>query len=336
MNKWQRILIIALGVQLALGVFVFWPRPVASSSGQALLGGFKASDVTGMTITDDKGVSTKLVKQGDSWVAPDAGNYPADATKITPVLDKLAAIKAGKAVATTAASQPQLQVADSKFVRKIDLLKADNTTQTLFLGSSAGGQSVHVRLNGQNEVYITSGLATWEVNADLLSWINPVYLTLNTNDLTGLTVKNKNGEFVMTKDAQGQWQLAGLGAGETLDQSKAASLATSATSVRMTQPVGKTADAAWGLGQPSAVVTMQVKNGTGDAAQTKTVTLMVGSQDTTDQSYVVKSSESEYYVRVADYSVQEFVSRDKAGFLVATPTPAASPALPAAGGTPTP
>ena len=31
MNKLQRILIVILGLQLALGVFVFWPRPVAST-----------------------------------------------------------------------------------------------------------------------------------------------------------------------------------------------------------------------------------------------------------------------------------------------------------------
>jgi hypothetical protein len=337
MNKLQRFLIIALGLQLALGVFVFWPRPVASSTGQPLMAGFKASDVTGMTITDDKGVTTKLVKQGDSWVAPDAGNYPADGTKITPVLDKLTAIKTGKPVATTVASQAQLQVAEGKFARKIELTKADNTTQTVFLGSPAG-QSVHVRLGGKNDVFIAGGLSTYEVSADLLSWIDPVYLSLNANDLTALTLTNKNGSFALTKDAQGQWQLAGVSGAETLDQGKATSLATSATSLRMTKPLGKTEDPAWGLKQPSAVLTMQVKtSNAGTPGPTKTVTLTVGSQDPTDKSYVVKSSESEYYVRVAEYSVQDFVSRDKAGFLTATPTPAAAaPAGPAIGGTPTP
>ncbi len=342
MNKWQRILIALLGLQLALGVFVFWPRPAASGASQPLLPGYKTGDVTGVTITDDKGATVKLLKQGDKWVAPDAGDYPVDAAKITPVLDKLTGIKAGKPVATTAASLPQLQVADTKFQRRVDLTKADNSMQSVFLGSAAGGQSVHVRLGGRTEVYIASGLGTWEVNADLLSWVNSAYLTVNTADITSLSLTNKNGSFNLTKDAQGQWQLAGLGAADKLDQSKATSLLTAASTINLTKPLGKTEDPAWGMKNPAAVLTLQVKSGasgsgttTAAPAQAKTITLTVGAQDAGDKSYVVKSSESEYYVRVAEFSVQDFVSRDKAGFLAAPPTPAAAPAGPAAA-TPTP
>ena len=322
MNKLQRILIVVLGLQLALGVFVFWPRPAASGASQALLGDLKAGDITGLAITDDTGVSTKLVKSGDSWNAPDAGAYPADAAKITPVLDKLVGIKAGKPIAQTPASQVQLQVADSKFVRKVELTKADGTAQTVYLGTSGGSQAVHVRLGGKNEVYLASGLATWEISGDLLSWINPVYLSVNAADITSFTLKNQQGEFVLTKDAQGAWQLAGLESGEMLDSNKATSLVNSVTSLRMTKPLGKTEDAAWGLAQPSATVTLQVKSGD----QAKTITLAAGAKDATDNSYVVKSSESEYYVRVAEFSVKELVSRDRAGFLPATPTPAPAPA----------
>lgn len=318
MNKLQRILIVILGLQLALGVFVFWPRPVASGAGQALLGELKVEDITGLTITDDQGVSTRLVKSGDGWNAPDAGGYPADASKITPVLDKLIAIKSGKPIAQTPASQAQLQVADAKFLRKVEVLKAGGAAQTVYLGSSGGSQAVHVRLGGQNEVYLASGLATWEVDANLLSWIDPVYLTVTAADITGFTLKNQQGEFSLTKDGQGAWQLAGLGSGETLDANKATTLVNSVTSLRMTQPLGKTEDAAWGLGQPSATVTMQVKSGD----QAKTITLTVGAKDAADNSYVVKSSESEYYARVAEFSVKELVSRDRASFLPATPPPA--------------
>lgn len=333
MNKFQSILIGFLVAQLAIVAFVFWPRPAVNSAGAALLGGLKTSDVTGLTVSDDQGVSTKLVKQGDNWVAPDAANYPADASKITPVLDKLVGLKAGQAVATTAASQPQLQVADNKFVRKIELTRADGSTQTVYLGSPAGGgQSVHVRLGGKNETYLATGINAYDVNADLLSWVNPVYVNVNAGDLTGLTLKNKNGEFVMTKDATGQWQLAGLGSGESVEQNKAAAVASAASSIRMTKVLGKTEDPAWGLSSPTAVVTLQVKSGD----QTQPVTLTFGSQDPNDKSYVMKSSDSEYYVRVADFSVQDLVSQDKAGFLPATPTPAAAPASPALGGTPAP
>ncbi len=85
---------------------------------------------------------------------------------------------------------------------------------------------------------------------------------------------------------------------------------------------------AWGLKQPTAVVTMQVKSGD----QAKPVTLTIGAQDPADKSYPVKSSESEYYVRVPETAVQQLVAQDRAAFLLAPPTPAA----PAVAATPAP
>jgi hypothetical protein len=331
MNNWQRILIALLVTQLALGVVVFWPRPAAGSGGQPLLPGLAADQITGLAITDEQGNSTKLAKQGDAWIAPDAGAYPADTAKITPVLDKLVGLKAGRLIAQTPQSHAQLQVADAKFVRKIDITTADGSTQTIYLGSPAGGQAAHVRLAGQDNVYLATGLASWEVDSSLLNWINPIYLSFNAADLTGLTLKNANGEFAWTRDAQNNWQLTGLEAGETVDQSKVNNLVNGITSLRMTKPIGKTEDAAWGFASPAAVVTLQIRSGD----QAKTTTLTLGAQDPADKSYAAKSSESEYYVRVAEFSVQDLVEGDRAGFLPAAPAPAASPGAQPLG-TPTP
>ena len=331
MNKWQRILIGLLVAQLALGVFVFWPRPAAGSGGQPLLAGLTADQITGLAITDDQGNTTRLARQGDAWIAPDAGAYPADAAKIKPVLDKLVALKTGRLIAQTPQSHAQLQVADNKYVRKIDITKADGTTQTVYLGSTAGGQAAHVRLAGQDNVYLATGLASWEVDSSLLNWINPAYVSFNAADLTGFTLKNQIGEFVLTRGAGNNWQLAGLGAGETVDQDKVNNLVNGLTSLRMTKPLGKTEDAAWGMASPGATVTLQVRSGD----QVKTITLTIGAQDAADKSYVAKSSDSEYYVRVAEFSAQELVQATRATFLPATPTPAAT-AAPLPLGTPTP
>ncbi len=113
--------------------------------------------------------------------------------------------------------------------------------------------------------------------------------------------------------------------GETLDPAKAGSLASAASAVRMTKPLGTLEDTAWGLGKPAAVVTIVYKSGD----QSKTTTLTIGGQDAADKSYAVKSSDSGYYVRVADFAVEQLVGLDRAGLLAApgagapsaTPTP---------------
>ena len=83
------------------------------------------------------------------------------------------------------------------------------------------------------------------------------------------------------------------------------------TSLRMTRPLGKTDDPAYGLAQPAALLTLKAKSGDGQ----KVYTLAVGAKDAADSSYVVKLSDSPYYVRVAEFSVKDLVEKKRDGFL---------------------
>ncbi len=322
LSRLQQILIGVLVLQLALAAFVLWPRPAAGGGGEPLLPGIATGDITGLTITGETGAPPiRLAKQGEAWIAPDAGDFPVDATKVSPVLDKLVAIKTGRLVAQTPASHAQLQVAADAFARRVEIATAAGT-QTLYLGSSAGGSSIHVRLDGQDNVYLAGGLSTWEVSAELLSWVNPVYVAINSSDVTGFTLENRNGEFAFVKDAQGNWTLTGLAANEVTNSNNVVSQVDLFTGLRMTQPLGKTDDPAYRMTAPSAVVTLHYKSGEED----KTTTVTIGAQDPADRAYYVKSSDSPYYVKVAEYSVATLVERGRADFLQGTPTPAPTPA----------
>lgn len=329
MNKLQRILVAVLALQLALTAIVFWPRQ-AATAGKSLLD-LKAEDVTGLTIQDDQGRSISLAKSGDGWVVRSAADYPADAAKITPVIDKLLALTTGRLIGETAASHARLQVADDKFVRKVDLQTAAGT-RTLYLGSPAGSRAMHVRLAGQNQVYLGNDLASWEITADLTSWINPVYFSVSTADILGIILKNSNGEFVFEKDAAGNWVMLGLTAGEELEPNNVTSLVSLMTSVRLTKVLGKTDDPAYGMAEPAASVTIRAKSGD----QAKSYILTIGAKDPTDNTYAVKSSESPYYVAVSEFSVRDLVERTRERFLKPTPTPLPQPTEPAATPTPAP
>lgn len=318
MSKLQKILIGALVAQLALAVVVFFPRNTAGAGGQSLLG-VAANEITGITITGDQGEGMKLAKVGDAWVLPDAGAYPADAAKITPVLDKLAAIKTGRRVAQTAASHAQLQVADDKFSRKVELATPGGA-KVLLLGSSAGGQATHVRLAGQDDVYIATGISPWEIAGEVTSWITTAYVNIPPADVTGLTLRNAAGEWSFRKDGQGAWTQVS-GPGEGVDPAAVSGLVTSLASLSMSEPVGKDAgDPALGLGQPLAVAALTYRSGDAE----KTTTINIGAKDGTGASYAVKSSDSEYVVRVPEYAVKDAVERTT--FAAATPTPSAGAA----------
>jgi hypothetical protein len=338
MTKFQRILVAILIAQLALAAFVLWPRPSASGPVKPLMSDIKADDITSLTIQDDKGTALKLVRQGNpsstaaagagqaGWVLPEAGDYPVDATKLTPLLAKLAGLKADRPVAQTPASQKRLQVADDAFQRRVDISTSGGAKRTLLVGSGAGGQSSHVRVGGQNEVYLASDLPAWELNVDPAFWIDTTYVKVTPTDVVGFSLANSNGQWNFTVDDKGAWAMEGLASGEQLDANQVKALINQITSLRMTRPLGKTDDPAYGLAQPAALLTLKAKSG--DAQ--KVYTLAIGTKDAVDSSYVVKLSDSPYYVRVAEFSVRDLVEKKRDGFLQVPPTAQPSAGTPQA------
>jgi hypothetical protein len=322
-----QILAVILVAQLVLVAILYWPRPAPAGASGASLLGVKSDEVTSLTVTDNQGNHVKLAKSGAQWVLPEAGDYPADASKITPVLAQLVEMKANRLVAETPASQARLQVADDAFARRIDI-ETPSGMKTVYVGTSGGAGSSHVRLGGQNQVYLVSGVADWQIGADPLSWTNSAYFTVPQSDVVAMTLTNANGQLAFAKGADGQWTLQGLAADETVAPESIQRLLSAASSVTLVRPLGKTEDPAFGLGQPSAVVTLVARTDTED----KAYTLTVGSQDPNDQTYVVKSSESPYFVRAAGAVVGDLVSDKRESFLSVPPTavPAASPATPTA------
>jgi hypothetical protein len=325
MNRTQPILIGLLVAQLALAAALFWPRPAPAGAGGAPLLGVKAEEITSLTVRDNQEHSVKLAKSGAQWALPDAGDYPVDAAKIVPVLTALVEMKASRLVAQTPAAQKRLQVADDAFVRRIDV-ETPSGAKTVYVGTSGGVDSSHVRLGGQNQVYLASGVAEWQLGAEPASWTDPAYFTVPPGDVVTMTLGNANGQWSFSKGPDGQWNLQGLASGETLNQGSVQGLLDAASYVPLARPLGKTEDPAFGLGRPGAVVTLVAKADGGE----KTYTLAVGAQDPNDQTYVVKSSESPYYVRTAGAGLKELVEKKREGFLTApgTPAPASGPAAP--------
>jgi len=113
-----------------------------------------------------------------------------------------------------------------------------------------------------------------------------------------------------------------LAADETLNENNVTGLAGRVASLRMLGPLGKTERDDYGLKEPNAVVTVETRDGEGN---TKAYTIRVGAKSDEDNSYVVSSSESLYYVRVSEYTVKDFVERTRDGFLELPPTPTPEP-----------
>jgi len=317
MNRNQQILAAVLVFQLALSAVVLWPRAGTFES-EPLLPGLQTADAVAMTITDNEGKHITLRQVSGNWVLPEADDYPAQAERITPVLDKLVSLTTQRLVTRTEASLKQLNLAADNFSRRIDVEKADGTRYTLYIGSSPSYGSSHVRVEGHNEAYIAPNLTAWELSTGATSWVDSSYLYVPQDEVKRVTLANAQGTFTFTRDEQGNWNWLELPAGEELAQETVNTLVTRATSVILLRPLGKQKLTEYGLDNPAATVTLLKED-------EQTVTLLVGAHDEADSSYVVHASTSLYYVRVNQYNVQALVQNGPADWIKPPATPEPTP-----------
>lgn len=324
MNRRNLFLTGLLILQLLTGVVVFWPRHTAvGKEGASLFPGVEAGHIAKLTIHDNQGKSITLAQTAQGWVLPDAGDYPCQQDKVASLLAKIAGLKANRLVTQTTASHKRLKVAEGEYERLIEFVLDDGVLHRLYVGASLAYLTTHVRADSQKEVYLTSDLSATEAGVEATAWVDRNYLSVPQDQIVAITLENANGRLEFKKQGE-SWTLADLAADETLKQGTVQSLANRVAIITLLQPLGKEKKAGYGMDQPAAVVTLQTHS---DEAGDKSYTLWVGARDPADNSYIVKSSESEYYVKVGQYVVSDLVEKKRDSFLELppTPTPTSSP-----------
>lgn len=321
MNRRNQILSGILVLQLILGLVVLWPRSSAMGGERAsLFPDVEASDVVALTLSDAAGARLQLAKHDGQWVLPEADNYPCQENKVPPLLDKVVQLQADRLVTQTQASHKRLKVAEDEFERLVEFELSDGSRHRLYLGSSPSYGVSHVRADGQDEVYLASNLSTTDLPVQPSSWVERAYLDVPADQIVALTLENDQGRFEFVKEGE-NWILKDLAAGETLDEAGVKTLVNKARYTTLLRPLGKEEQASYGLDDPQAVVTIQTHSDEGD----QTYTLRVGAQDPADKSYVVKSSKSDYYVRVTEYTVKDLVEKGREDWLKQSSTPTPEP-----------
>jgi hypothetical protein len=318
MKRHNQILIAILVLQILIGAFIFWPREtVASGSGETLLAGFDAQEVRSISIEDGEGERLILTEEEGDWILTEAGNFPCQSFKVDEFLVKVAAVRSDGIVTETASSHQRLKVASDEFERKIEFSMSDGDVHTLYIGSSPSFGAAHIRLEGEAETYLTSELTARDALATATSWIDTSYFSVPQEDLQTLTLQNEHVLLIFEKDDEGNWTLRGLADDEELQTASVTNIINRATSVTMLEPLGVLELPDYGFDEPSSVVLMQ----TGE----KSISLHVGTRDPEDGSYIVRSSESSYFVRVSEFSVKDLVEKTRADFVQEKPTPTAQP-----------
>lgn len=323
MSRRNWILLIVLVAQLGLVAWFYRPQSAPVAAGP-LLPDLAASQVTGVTIEDNT-ARIALAQVDGAWLLDDGSAYPAASLGVTGFISDVLAVDTARLVATSPASHTRLRVSPADFVRRVTLTTADGGQQVVYIGASPNAGAVHVRTAESDNVYLTDGALAGAARTDLAGWIDTTYLSLDPTRVQALTITNAGGSLELVRDEDGAWNLADVAPGETVDAGAVQALAGRIASISLTAPLSTTAAAAYGMETPAAVVTAVVSDA---VAGPRTVTLTVGAHDEAADSYVVKSSDAAYYVRVAGFQVQEFVEAVRERFVTAAADAPVSP-LPA-------
>jgi len=150
---WQRRLTILFIAQvlLILGVFAYQQNSRVQVDAQPLLA-IKPADIDKVIIQDASNKVT-LQKTGSQWQLPDLHQLPVDKQKLDEVLQKLDGTKLTWPVTTTASSHERFEVTGSKFQRRVELFQGDTKKADLWLGTTPGFKKIHLRREGEDQVY---------------------------------------------------------------------------------------------------------------------------------------------------------------------------------------
>ncbi|HMN29699.1 MAG TPA: DUF4340 domain-containing protein, partial [Caldilineaceae bacterium] len=282
-----------------------------------------AANVTGLKI-QSKTDTISLAKTGDSWVLANHGDYPVDTVKVTDLISKVLSIATARLVARTASSHNRLQVADDEYVTKVDLATSQGVTKTLILGTSPSARATNVRLAGDDLVYLANDLQVSSIRTDVGGWVDLVYFQVPTADAQAVTIENSHGKLDFTRVNTDTWTLSDLGNGEIFNNNNFTTVLSRLGGLNMVAPVGKEVKPEYGLEPPAATVTVVTKPAEGEA---KTTTFTIGAKDEGGTNYYAKSSDSDYVVKIAPFTGDQFINDTRDRYLQPPPTPEASSTL---------
>ena len=309
------LLIVLLVLQLGLIFF--------TNSNQQELGAFVAdkplldfqpAEIDTITITGPKKLSLILKKVDSGWTIPETFDAPADKAAVKRLLDKLAELKQGLPVATTKEAADRFKVGKDTFERNIVLNAGTVKKAELLVGTSPMFRQVYVRLP-ENDAVFSVKFSVNDAGVRPEDWLDKTMLTFDVDDLSEINIGSlhlvrKEGKLVPNDPAPG----------ETVDEEAIDRLVGGLAAMRIETVLGNSDKPEYGLETPKLVCSFTLTSGLKQ-------TWRFGRPEN-KQYYVLKSSDSELFFKVADYQLKPLLDADINALVRPTGTTAANTAAP--------
>lgn len=257
MNGRSDRLIGGLAVLLLVQLWLGWwlasgDEPVAQVRTELL--SFAPAAVDRIEISDADGRTLQLQRRQDGWQLPGEYDFPAAQSRVAALLEQLAGLRPGLAVATSAEAARRFRVAADGFERRIRLLGGEKELATLYLGDAAGPRRAYGRAARDTAIYPVEFTA-FDAGTAAGEWTDKTYLHRDTRGLTSVAL----GGLVLQRVGD-DWQLAELGEGELPDTAAAGELVARLTGLDFMAVHGRKAAAP--AGEPLLDAQLRYADGT--------------------------------------------------------------------------
>jgi hypothetical protein len=300
MNIKNLILTILLVVQIVLIAFLYRPAEINNAPDVELFENLAFEKLEKIIITDDQSKELVLVKEKNWVIEPE--KFPASQEKLDTVIAKIKALKSNRLVSKTKSSLNRLKVGEQIFSRRVNMTGKD-FSETLYLGTAPIYKSIHVRKEGEQNVFLAKDLSAWELPADPDSWWQKKYLTLTPGEIIEIEVVNSAGKIHLVKDKE-NWKNKEEKAGN-LDPSAVDSFLSEIAEIQISKYLTKDE------------TPQEIKNPAGEIklkSKTKSIKLSISAKDEKNSEYTVKSSTLAFAGICSENELKDFLSKTISDF----------------------
>ncbi|HSN34685.1 MAG TPA: DUF4340 domain-containing protein [Ideonella sp.] len=320
MHRWIPLLAFALVLQVAAAVALDLrgDRLAAAAPGGPLVAAdLKGADrlvIDGPLAADGAGKPlprVELVRKDGRWQLPASFGAPADAAKVGDLLGRIAGLRRGLPVATSADAAERFAVDPHRYERRLVASHGAQALATLFIGTSPGLRRADARVADQPSVYSVD-LAAYELPTGADEWLDTRLLHRDAASLASIEVAAGDAKPLVLErvaqaaDGHAAWRADGLDDGRRLDASKAAALADAIANLKVDRVLGTAARAEWQQDRPELTLTLKDAKG-----QATTWTL---SKARSGDTHVLKASDRPWYLELKSWNAQPLLdaaARDK-------------------------
>ncbi len=254
-NQWILAALLLFQALLLAVAYAPWSGEAGAAGPQPLLPALASITPMRLEISDAEGQQAVLRREGERWGLEAYDGYPADASKVRELLDKLRELRVQRPVVTTGRYHEALKVAEKTFERRLRLWEDPSAEAKVevYFGTSPSYNVIHARRAGDKEVYEARGLSAFDLRTSGASWIDKKLVDIPFEDVRAVRLRNASGTFEIRRSgSEAAWEIAG-GApkGKKLDASKVDSWVRGVCSLWLLDPAGKADAGRHGLAPPA-------------------------------------------------------------------------------------